>query len=109
MPADLATMRARLDQDATVTVIYAEPVAVAVVRVVECVKEGRAGGFTSLSAEVEVGGAWRAVPGTPSLGGPSGSVLEFALDEPVQASAVRVTGRVGSGVSLAEIDALAAE
>lgn len=103
----------------TLTVEYDRPVEVAAVRFIEGDHfddpAARGGYFLDAGVLVRVGGNWIEPPGgvVPSAGlDPARpfQVVDFALNQPLEATGVRLVGRVGGAdgfVTCAELDALA--
>jgi len=98
-----------------VSVTWQEPLTLQGVRFIEGlhVWGGYEGAFNSLSVNVQVGNNWIAVEGPPSSGEPDPSiafeVVEWDLPLPVEATGVRLVGRLTEGarfVTIAELEGI---
>jgi hypothetical protein len=97
-----------------IQVIYDRPVDVSIIRLIE----GGSGGFSSMRAEVLLGGTWQPVPqGTSLSQDPDPAIpcqmIDFLLPEPLQGSGIRVIATLSPDIlwreiSIIELDALSA-
>ena len=98
----------------TLSVTYDRSVEVGVVRYIEGTSDAAGGWFTSADIELQIDGSWQSPPGSVTLSEPLNSgldyqIIDFILDEPIEATGIRITGSVGGTkgyVTALELDAM---